>query len=244
MTTASSASWSTRLLSRGSRTASPGPTTEVAGLRKTTGFSPRRRPGEVLHLRDVVGVVLADADDVDRLHGGQQPHRRQREDVAGGRGVEQRVADEGRDRQVGGVLAVAVHEAVADVSGEGEAGDAHAGRAFQLVERGRERGRLPTPRRLSRRPPGARCRNSSSERAGEPGRLLHLVGTPDAPPSSCHAVELAEAVREPLGDAVPGQLGPQASCAVTGSADTSRPSTVVSAAAVCRPVTATGPVIV
>ena len=39
MTMPSSASWSTRSLSRGSRTGSPGPTTDVDGLRNTTGLA-------------------------------------------------------------------------------------------------------------------------------------------------------------------------------------------------------------
>ena len=98
--------------------ASPGPMTDVDGLRNSSG-SFGASPGQALHLRDVVGVVLADAHHL----AGQD--RREQPDVgllvagAGEGDLAERVAlDLGH-------LAVSVEDAEGHALGGGETDDAH-----------------------------------------------------------------------------------------------------------------------
>ena len=80
MTTASSASWCTLVLPGGMRMASPGPITEVDGLRNISGSF---GASPVFISAMCVGVVLADADHLARQDRRQQPDVGLREARAG-----------------------------------------------------------------------------------------------------------------------------------------------------------------
>ncbi|CAM5411459.1 hypothetical protein SALBM217S_08572 [Streptomyces griseoloalbus] len=87
MTTASSASWCTSREKEGYWISSPGPMTEVAGLKKANGAS-----GTSLPTPRVLGVVAAEGHHLVGEHRGQQPDLAQRDLRAGELEVRERDA--------------------------------------------------------------------------------------------------------------------------------------------------------